>query len=56
MKLENKTRIVTGVANGIRLAIAGTLAAADAKVAIADIDIDAAMAASTSWSATPASR
>lgn len=45
MKLENKTCIITGGASGVGLEIARIFAAAGAKVAIADIDIDAAMTA-----------
>ncbi len=42
MKLQNKVAIITGAASGIGLQIARTYADAGAKVAIADIDGDAA--------------
>ncbi|WP_421838962.1 3-hydroxybutyrate dehydrogenase [Novosphingobium sp.] len=45
MKLENKIAIVTGAASGIGLAIAKRYAAAGAKVAIADLKLEAAQAA-----------
>ena len=45
MKLENKVAIVTGAASGIGRAIAQRFAGEGAKVAIADLDLDAAMAA-----------
>jgi 3-hydroxybutyrate dehydrogenase len=45
MNLENKIAIVTGAASGIGLAIAHRYAAAGAKVAIADLKLEAAQAA-----------
>jgi 3-hydroxybutyrate dehydrogenase len=45
MNLENKIAIVTGAASGIGLAIAKRYAATGAKVAIADLKIEAAQAA-----------
>ena len=45
MNLENKITIVTGAASGIGLAIAHRYAAAGAKVAIADLKLEAAQAA-----------
>ncbi|MFM9937469.1 MAG: SDR family NAD(P)-dependent oxidoreductase, partial [Novosphingobium sp.] len=42
MNLENKIAIVTGAASGIGLAIAHRYAAAGAKVAIADLKLEAA--------------
>lgn len=45
MNLDNKIAIVTGAASGIGLAIAKRYAAAGAKVAIADLKLEAAQAA-----------
>lgn len=45
MNLDNKIAIVTGAASGIGLAIAHRYAAAGAKVAIADLKLEAAQAA-----------
>ncbi|KUR71732.1 3-hydroxybutyrate dehydrogenase [Novosphingobium fuchskuhlense] len=45
MNLENKITLVTGAASGIGLAIAHRYAAAGAKVAIADLKLEAAQAA-----------
>jgi 3-oxoacyl-[acyl-carrier protein] reductase len=45
MRLDNKTALVTGAGSGIGLAIAETYAREGARVAIADIDFDAAKAA-----------
>ncbi|WP_226016657.1 3-hydroxybutyrate dehydrogenase [Novosphingobium sp. FKTRR1] len=45
MTLDNKIAIVTGAASGIGLAIAKRYAAAGARVAIADLKLDAAQAA-----------
>jgi 3-hydroxybutyrate dehydrogenase len=51
MNLENKIAIVTGAASGIGLAIAKRYAAAGAKVAIADLKLDAAEAAANAINA-----
>ncbi len=51
MNLENKIAIVTGGASGIGLAIAHRYAAAGAKVAIADLKLEAAQAAADAISA-----
>jgi 3-oxoacyl-[acyl-carrier protein] reductase len=48
MRLDNKTALVTGAGSGIGLAIAETYAREGARVAIADIDFDAAKAATRS--------
>ncbi|MGX0876555.1 3-hydroxybutyrate dehydrogenase [Roseovarius sp. MBR-154] len=48
MNLEHKICVITGGASGIGLEIARTFAAAGGKVAIADIDLDAAKKAATS--------
>jgi 3-oxoacyl-[acyl-carrier protein] reductase len=45
MRLDNKSALVTGAGSGIGLAIAKTYAREGARVAIADIDFDAAKAA-----------
>jgi 3-oxoacyl-[acyl-carrier protein] reductase len=45
MRLENKTALVTGAGSGIGQAIAETYAREGARVALADIDFDAAKAA-----------
>lgn len=51
MNLENKIAIVTGAASGIGLAIAKRYAAAGAKVAIADLKLEAAEAAAAAINA-----
>lgn len=52
MNLNDKIAIVTGSASGIGLAIAKTYAAAGAKVAIADLKLDAAQAAADAINAS----
>ena len=45
MRLENKTALVTGAGSGIGQCIAATYAREGARVALADIDFDAAKSA-----------
>lgn len=52
MRLEGRVAIVTGAASGIGKAIAQRYAREGAKVAIADLDVDAAKAAATEINAT----
>ena len=51
MKLENKVAIVTGAASGLGKAIAARYVAEGAKVAIADLNFDAAQATATELAA-----
>ncbi len=48
MELDGRICVITGGASGIGLEISKTFAAAGGKIAIADIDLDAAQKAATS--------
>jgi 3-hydroxybutyrate dehydrogenase len=52
MKLDGRVCLITGAASGIGKGIAGHFAAEGAKVAIADLNIDAAKAAADEINAT----